>query len=182
MNTLKPVIFLFPVIALILVSLLYNYSIRKATDKKVFNKFVFFITILAFLLNFTWELLQMPLYNSSSFSTNHILFCALGSVADTIMVLLLYFGFTVIFKNIYWIALLKWEQISIAILTGGIGAILSEIRHLSLGNWAYSDSMPIIPFTNAGLSPVLQFMLLPSLIYTLSFYCLKIMRNNQANK
>lgn len=177
MNTLKPVVFLFPVIALILVSLLFTYSKRKATDKKLFNKFVFFITMLAFLLNFTWEILQMPLYDSSSFSINHILYCAIGAIADTIMVLLLYFGFTVIFKNIYWIELLKWEQISILVLTGGIGAILSEIRHLSLGNWAYSDSMPIIPFFNVGLSPILQFMVLPALIYSLSFYCLKTTSN-----
>ena len=41
------------------------------------------------------------------------------------------------------------------------------------GNWAYTDSMPIIPIVNVGISPILQFMILPLLIYLLSFYCLK---------
>ena len=54
-------------------------------------------------------------------------------------------------------------------LTGGIGAVAAEIRNLSAGSWAYSKSMPIIPFLNVGLSPVLQFMLLPAIIFYLGF-------------
>lgn len=55
------------------------------------------------------------------------------------------------------------------VLIGGAGAVLSEMRHLSLGSWAYDDSMPIIPLVNVGISPVLQFMLLPLLSYKLSY-------------
>lgn len=177
MDNLKPIIFLFPVIALILVSLLYAISVKKATNKKTFNKFILTITGLAFLLNFAWELAQMPLYDRSSFTINHIAFCALGSVADAIMVLLLYLGFTLIFKNIFWIYPLKGQQIVIVVLICGIGAALSEMRHLSLGNWAYSDLMPLIPILNVGLSPVLQFMILPILIYILSFKFLSLKEN-----
>lgn len=175
MNTLKPVIFLVPGIALVLVSIFYFILLKKAADKKAFNRFVFTTTVLGFVLNFTWEIIQMPLYNSSSFDINHMAFCALGSVADAVMILFLYFGFAFIFKNPLWIQHLKWQRILIVILTGGIGAALSEIRHLSLGNWAYSDSMPNIPVINIGLSPVLQFMILPLIIYLLSFYSLKRM-------
>lgn len=125
--------------------------------------------LLAFLLNLIWELLQMPLYDNTSFKINHVAFCALGSVADAIMVLLIYLGLAVIFKNAFWIYPLKWHRILLLILIGGVGATLSEIRHLSLGNWAYSDMMPLLPFVNVGLSPVLQFMILPVFIYILSF-------------
>ena len=169
MDTLKPIIFLFPIIALILVSLLYVFSLKRVTNKKAFKGFVLTITVLAFLLNFAWELAQMPLYDSSSFTINHVAFCALGSVADALMVLLLYFGLAFIFKNPHWIFPLKRERVVIVVLTGGIGAVLSEIRHLSLGNWAYSDLMPLIPILNVGLSPVLQFMILPVVTYILSF-------------
>jgi hypothetical protein len=96
------------------------------------------------------------------------MFCVLGSVADVIMVLLLYFVFAVIFKNPLWIHPLKVQRMAIVVLAGGIGAVLSEMRHLALGNWAYSDLMPLIPIFNVGLSPVLQFMILPVLIYILS--------------
>ena len=169
MENLKPIIFLVPTIALIMVSLLYVSFLKKATNKKAFNRFSFILTVLGFLLNFAWELLQMPLYDSTSFKVSHVGFCALGSVADAIMVLLIYFGLAVVFKSAFWIYPLKCQRLIIVILIGGIGAILSEMRHLSLGNWAYSDLMPLLPIVKVGLSPVLQFMILPSLIYILSF-------------
>ena len=169
MDNLKPIIFLFPVIALTLIIVLYIYLLKKATNRKVFNRFVLTITILAFLLNFSWELIQMPLYNIASFTINHMTFCALGSVADAIMVLLIYFGLAVIFKNPLWIHPVQRQRVIIVILIGGIGAALSEMRHLSLGNWAYSDLMPLIPIISVGISPVLQFMVLPILTYILSF-------------
>ena len=182
MNNIKPVIFLIPLTALILVGILHFSLLKKATDKKAFNKFVFTIAVLSFLLNFAWELFQVPLYIPSLYSLEHVAFCALASLADVIMVLLLYFGFALIFKNFLWIQHLNWKLIVIVILTGGAGAVLAEIRHLSLGTWAYSHSMPIIPLINVGISPVLQFMILPLLIYLLSFHPLKSMRINQVNQ
>ena len=178
MNNIKPIIFLIPVIALILAGILYFILLKKAIDKKAFNRFVFAIAVLAFLLNFIWELIQIPFYKGSSNSIEHIAFCALASLADAIMVLLLYFGFASIFRNPFWIQHSKWQRIVIVILIGGAGAAVVEIWHLSLANWAYADSMPIIPIVDVGLSPVLQFMILPILVYFLSIYCLKIMNKN----
>ena len=179
MNNLKPIVFLIPVIALILAGMLYFSLLKKTTDKKVFNRYIFIISVLAFLLNFAWELIQIPLYKNASFNFGHIAFCALASLADVIMVLFLYFGFARIFNSLLWIQPLKWWRIVIVILTGGAGATLAEIRHLSLGSWAYTGSMPIIPIINVGISPVLQFMILPLLVYFLSFYSFKIMEQKK---
>lgn len=181
MNELKPIIFLFPVIALILIAMLYISLRKKVTNRSASNSLILMITVFAFFLNLIWELLQMPLYDRASFTTNHITFCALGAVADAIMVLLLYLGFASIFKMPFWMHSLKWQRIVILVFTGGIGAALSEIRHLSLGNWAYSDVMPLIPIINVGISPVLQFMILPVLTFILSFYGLKIKNNKNLN-
>ena len=178
MYNIKPVIFLIPVIALILTGILYFSFLKKATDKNAYNKFVIIIIVLSFLLNFAWELIQIPLYKDSFYSIGHIAFCALASLADAIMVLLLYFGFAAIFRNLFWIEHQKWNRIVMVILIGGTGAVLAEIRHLSIGTWAYSGLMPIIPVINVGISPVLQFMVLPLLIYFLSFYYLKKFEKN----
>lgn len=178
MNTMKPIIFLFPVIALILVSILYFSLLKNATDKKVFNCYIFIITVLAFLLNFAWELIQIPLYKNAYYNVAHIAFCALASVADVIMVLLLYFVFALIFKNLQWIQHLKWQRLVIVILIGGAGAALAEIWHLSSGNWEYADSMPIIPIANVGISPVMQFMVLPLIVYFISFLLLNNYEKN----
>jgi signal transduction histidine kinase len=173
MNNIEPIIFLIPVIASILVIIFYYILLKKTTNKAVFNHFIFTVIILSFFLNFAWELIQSPLYKGHSYNTAHIALCALASLADAIMILLLYFSLALIYKNPFWVRNLKLDRIITLILIGGIGAILVEIRHLLVGNWAYAPSMPIIPFVNAGLSPVLQFMILPVIVYSLSFYFLK---------
>ncbi len=175
MNGIKPVIFLIPLIALLIVCIFYFILLKKTVVKKTFNKFITITIVFAFLLNFAWELLQIPLYKTLVFDINHIAFCALASLADVLMVLFLYFGIAFIFKDPFWIQRLKLNRVLLLVLIGGAGAVVSEMRHLSLGSWGYDDSMPIIPFVNVGIAPVLQFMILPLLIYFLSFNLLKIM-------
>jgi hypothetical protein len=117
----------------------------------------------------------MPLFRGMVFNIENILFCALASVADAIMTLLLYFGFAFIYDKPSWVKNMTPSRIISLIIVGGIGAILAEIRHTSLGNWAYTESMPLLPFVNVGLSPVLQFMVLPAIIYYLSFRSLRFL-------
>jgi hypothetical protein len=174
----KPIIFLIPFVALTLVVLFYIYFLKKTDDKVVFKKFVITSFILAFLLNFAWEVIQMPLFKGTSFNIQSVTFCALASVADAIMVLLIYFCFALIYRNSLWVQNLTLPRIVLVILVGAIGAILAEIRHVSTGSWTYNKSMPMIPLVDVGLSPVLQFMFLPTLIYYLSF---KIKRNKGVN-
>lgn len=119
MNNLKPIAFLVPVIALVLVLALYRILSKKASNKTAFKKFVFIVTVLAFLLNLAWELWQLPLYKGSSYDIQHIIFCALASVADVIMVLLIYFGLALIYKNPLWIEHLKWQRIIVVMVIGG---------------------------------------------------------------
>lgn len=169
MSNLNPLMFLVPVIALILVVLLFIYLLIKADNKVVFKRFVLITLVLAFLLNFAWEVIQMPLYKNAALSLQSVAFCALASVADAIMVLLIYFCFALLYKKPLWIEELTASRIFLLMVVGGTGAIVAEMRHVSAGNWAYDESMPILPVVDVGLSPVLQFMLLPALIYYLSF-------------
>lgn len=173
MNDLKPVSFLVPVIALILVVVLFIFLLKESGNKAAFKRFTFIVTGLAFLLNFAWEVIQMPLYKGASYDIQQIAFCALASMADAIMVLMICFVFALIYKDPFWTRDLTWQRILNLMMVGGLGAIGAEIIHLSSGNWAYARSMPIIPVVNAGLSPVLQFMILPGLIYYLSFQILE---------
>lgn len=173
MNDLNPAIFIVPVIALTLAGIFYIFFLKKTTNKSNYKYLIFTIFILAFILNLAWELLQGPLYSGYSFNAQHISFCALASVADAIMVVLLYFFLGLIYKDALWIRNLTVTRVLVIILIGGIGAIVFEARHIMVASWVYADSMPIIPYTDVGLSPILQFMILPGLIYFLSGYLLK---------
>ena len=170
MGNLSPTLFLLPSFALILVIVLYFSFLRKSSSKGDFKRFSFLALTLAFFLNFAWELTQGPLYKDFIFGYEHIAFCALASVADAIMTLLLYYISAFIFKKRTLIKNLTFQEIILIILGGGISAILVEIWHVSKGHWAYANSMPLIPIIGAGLLPVLQFTILPVLVYYINIY------------
>ena len=169
MRSLSLSITIIPGIAVLLDILLYIFLLRYTNQKKMFNWFVITTILLAFFFNVAWEILQIPLFKGGVYEWQHILFCVLASVADIIMVLLIYFGFALIYKNALWVKNLNTKRIILLILTGGAGAVLAEVWQLSIGTWSYASAMPLIPVINVGLSPVLQFMILPVLIYRLSF-------------
>jgi hypothetical protein len=54
-----------------------------------------------------------------------------------------------------------------------MGAIAAEMWHTSRGDWSYADAMPLLPLVDVGLSPVLQFAILPLSVLLLSKITLK---------
>ena len=168
MIDLNPGMFVTPVIALTVIVSLYVFFLKRATDKSVFRRFVGRGAVLAFLLNFAWELGHYSLYKGFVYDGPHVAFLGLASLADTIMAGLLYFGFALIYKDGSWIRNLTVSRTIWLILVGGFGAALSEMAHLSAGNWIYTNRMPLV--FGIGLTPLLQFSILPLLIYWLSLY------------
>ena len=169
MESLKATVLIMPVLALILVIILYVHLLKQSNNRRIFKRFSCLIIAFSFLLNFFWEMLQMPLYEGMKLNMQTTMLCSLASVADAIMVLLLYYAFAVIYKDPFWVHDLTLQRILILVGVGATGAILVEIFHLSADSWKYSRIMPIIPILNVGISPVLQFMILPILSCWLAF-------------
>lgn len=92
-------IFVVPIIALTLIITLYLYFLKKEINKHKYKQFVFTTAGGAFILNFVWELAHGPLYEGFKYDLNHVSFCALASVADMFMVLILVFAFGLIYKK-----------------------------------------------------------------------------------
>lgn len=182
MNTVNPLIFLVPVIALLIIIILYFNFLKRVQNKTALTRLVIILSILAFSLNFAWEIIQLPLYQNNSFDLRHVSFCAVASLADVIMVLLIYFVLGKIYKSPFWIKDITFDKALFLIFTGGMGAVLSEMKHLSEADWSYSSSMPVVPLIHVGLSPLLQFMLLPLLIYYVSFSLLNQFVKCNGNK
>ena len=168
MIDLNPGMFVTPVIALTVVVLLYVFFLKRAADKSAFSRFAGWGAVLAFSLNFAWELGHCTLYQGFVYDGPHVAFLGLASLADTIMAGLLYFGFALTYKDGSWIQYLTISRTIWLILAGGLGAAVSEMAHLSAGNWTYTDRMPLV--FGVGLTPLLQFSLLPLLIYRLGLY------------
>lgn len=161
-------LFITPVIALVFVLWAYFHFRKKISSRQIYHRYLTVMGLLAFFLNWIWEVAQGPLYQGFLFDFEHISFCGLASVADMLMVFLLLFGFGLIYQNVFWIKKLSFSRILWLTLAGGIGAILAEMRHTSAGNWSYADAMPTLPWGEAGLLPILQFTLLPTFIFLIT--------------
>lgn len=170
MTNLTPSMFVVPTIALTVTGVLYAYFAKKAPDRSAFKRFVGFALVLAFVLNFSWELSHCPLYEGCGYDPPHAAFLALASLADAIMAALLYLGLALVYQDGLWVQHLTLRRAFWLVILGGAGAALTEVVHLAVGSWVYTARMPLIPGLGVGLSPVLQFAVLPLLIYSLSFY------------
>jgi len=171
---LKATTLIIPGIALVTVIILYVQLLRYFNNRNVFKRLSYLIIASSFLFNFAWEMLQMPLYQGMKLNMPTTMFCGVASIADVLMVLLLYYAFAVIYKDPFWVQHFTPTRILLLMVVGTIGAILAEMLHLSTGSWKYSESMPIIPIGKVGLSPVLQFMILPLLSYCISSFFTKL--------
>ena len=178
MNNLSATAFIVPAIALFLVIAGYISLSKRTTNKVEFRNFSLTVITFSMLFHFAWEMLQMPLFENMSLDWQTILFCAAATIADTIMMLLLYYAFAIIYKEPFWINRLSFLRVLLLVVAGAAGAIAAELRHTSAGSWSYSRSMPLIPAINVGISPVLQFMVLPLLVYYLAYQLV----NKRVNK
>lgn len=61
MSNLRPVIFVMPAIILAIVILFYWFLPKGASNRTTFKRFTVAAFVVAYLLNFAWEVAQMPL-------------------------------------------------------------------------------------------------------------------------
>jgi len=114
------------------------------------------LALIAFLLNFVWEITQAPLYECYAQFTLCLWLCFKASLGDVLWVLLLYGTFRASHSK------------TATVLAGLAIAIGVELHALQTGRWAYTEMMPLVPFLNVGLTPLLQMAILPLLSITLT--------------
>lgn len=118
----------------------------------------------AYLLDLGWENLQAPLYAGYRDFFQHFSACALAAAADVGIIVALYLLLAINHLNTAWVGTIAWGDALLAALIGGAFAVLTEHSALDSGQWAYAG-MPTIPLVDVGLSPVLQLMILPPLVF-----------------
>jgi len=125
------------------------------------------VFVVGFLVNFIWEVLQSPLYTCSSLSVIQFLPILLGSTfGDAVIMLGLYAVGYIKTRNLRWIFNIKKEEYALIAILGFLVAIFIELANVGiLERWAYTDFMPVLPFINVGLVPVIQLMLLPFIVF-----------------
>lgn len=125
--------------------------------------------------NFLWEIAQLPFYTLWQTATPTtiafaVIHCAAGDVVIAITALVLCL---IIVGNSDWPKSQSILMSACVVMAGLIYTIYSERMNIANGAWAYSDLMPTIPWLDVGLTPIFQWILIPS-------YCLWKIGNTPA--
>ncbi len=117
--------------------------------------------------NLLWEALQLPLYGiwtkaKAGEIAFDVLHCTLGDVliaAASLAVAMILVGSVELTRKPVLVA-------TIAIPAGLIYTIFSEWLNVSVrGNWSYAPEMPLLPGSDIGLTPLLQWAIVPTLTF-----------------
>lgn len=134
--------------------------------KSLLNAPELHIATFSFLLNFIWELLQLPLFagfDESSYYTT-VLHCTKATLGDVVISLVAFACACAVTGSRNWITLNSTSGRTTFILTGLAITVVFEILATGpLGRWAYAETMPTVPFLEVGVSPIMQWVILPIL-------------------
>ena len=114
--------------------------------------------------NLAWEILQLPLYTlwvtgswrEKAFAVAH---CTGGDLLIAAACLL---GALLVAGDRLWPNAAFWRVAGISMVTGLAYTIFSEWLNTTVRlSWSYAEAMPIVPGLRVGLSPMLQWVVVP---------------------
>ena len=127
------------------------------------------ILIFALLLNYPWEFLQAPFFQEMPGATHWeaVKVCTRAAFGDSVIMLIAYCSVAVAVSDRWWIQAPSRTQM-LGFIAAGV-AITVAIEHFAIRStlpawgWRYADTMPTLPVVGVGLTPLLQWILLPPL-------------------
>lgn len=134
---------------------------------RLWCRFFAAMILASFVLNEIWEMAQMSFYMETSghswASTLEI--CTDAAVGDVGITLGLYAGGALAAADPGWGLRSRWNIYATVAVLGLVYAALVEHAALAAGRWSYTERMLVVPWLDAGLWPLLQMTLLPSLTF-----------------
>jgi hypothetical protein len=129
----------------------------------------FNVAVFALLLNYPWEFLQAPVFDRMADASHWqaTIACSLATVGDAVIMLVAYWVVSAYYGDRGWIIVPRTAQIALFVAVGATVTVAIERLVLEgqwIHEWRYSPSMPVLPGIGVGLSPVLQWLLLPPLV------------------
>jgi len=128
----------------------------------------FNVVVFALLLNLPWELVQAPLYREMADAPHWqaVKACSAAAGGDAVIVLIAYWVVAVATHR-SWITVPRFGDV-VSFVAVGL-AVTSGIEWMALHGlwmveWQYTTAMLVIPGAGIGLSPLLQWTLLPPLV------------------
>ncbi len=118
-------------------------------------------------LNLAWEAAQMPLYTIwRTGSPGEILFAILHCTAGDVLIATasLFLALLLVGNPMSRLPSSFGAVPTVAVLLGVAYTVFSEWLNISVrGSWAYAPAMPVLPPLGTGLTPLLQWVVIPPL-------------------
>ena len=133
-------------------------------DSPAFN-----IAIFALLLSLPWEFGQMWLYAGSA-AMSHlqgIRICMAATAGDAAIMLAAFVMVSLAARSPAWVRAPTFRQFAAFVAIGQVVTVAVEIiaiRSDSVFSWRYAPAMPVTPFFNIGLVPLLMWLVVPLLV------------------
>ena len=125
---------------------------------------------LAAIGHLAWEAAQLPLYTLWSTGTPRAIGFALihCTGGDVLITAATFSAAALLARHRRWPAF-GWRMALAAILLGAGYTILSEWLNVEIRRtWSYTAAMPVLPFLGTGLTPLLQWLVVPSLAFAIT--------------
>lgn len=127
----------------------------------------FNVAVFSFLLHFVWEFLQAPTY-AGMVELNHwdgIKLCTSATIGDVGFALTAFWATSLVSRSREWLLRPTPFQLLVFVAVG-IGLTVGfEYYYTNISlRWTYSDLMPLVPPFGTGLSPLLQWLIIPPLV------------------
>lgn len=127
----------------------------------------FNIAVFAVLLNFPWEFLQVPFFSGMPAAEHWdgVVTCTRATLGDAVIMLVAYECVS-LRAGRYWLLRPTWSRVGSFVAAGLVITVVIEklaVSGLWMGGWSYAERMVIVPLLGVGLTPVLQWLLLPPL-------------------
>jgi len=122
------------------------------------------LLFLSFFLNFSWEVVHTYFYTLKDSDFNAMLYGWLHCTFGDVMITLASFWLvSLMARNRRWFLELNMRNFAGFVMIGVIYTLFSELTNVQIfRSWGYNESMPVIPLVRVGLTPVLQWLVIPS--------------------
>lgn len=125
--------------------------------------------VISVLLNFPWEVAQMPLYVEDGSWFEFALHCIIPSLGDGLIVMFIFCVGWVARGRSDWADQPDAAAYMLMLITGFCVAVVVEwVGFYGLKRWSYTVSMPLLPVLSIGVVPVLQMLILPPLVFRMT--------------
>lgn len=127
----------------------------------------FNVGLFAFLLNYPWEFLQVPFFEAMPEMAHWeaVVFCTRATLGDVLIALVAYGLVAMVLRNRAWVRQPGTAAMTGFVLVGVLITIGLEWHATEIqGRWQYGELMPTLPLLGTGLTPMLQWILLPPLV------------------